>query len=302
VLESRGASRGGADRDDVVFVPITTALRNIDRRETVSDIMCGVADAALKAARDETERLNRALRERQAAGGDVRALSQEMRTAQARTASMAGVDYPAIAAANKPAIVFIAVEMPDGTTSSGTGFNILPSGLIVTNRHVVQAMDGSRAGRLGVIFEGQKGAWKEARIEYVSADDELALLRLVRPGSYPIVNGIAGDTRSVQVGSPIALLGFPLGTSTAGMGGDIDTLTALATMNIGTVSKTLADNIQLDVYAAQGSSGSPVFDSRGLVIGVLYGAQRESNGRIIYSVPSSRLVRQLPADAAGVIR
>jgi len=47
VLEPRGASRGGVDRDDVVFVPITTALRNIDRRETVSDIMCGVADAAL---------------------------------------------------------------------------------------------------------------------------------------------------------------------------------------------------------------------------------------------------------------
>ena len=73
-------------------------------------------------------------------------------------------------------------------------------------------------------------------------------------------------------------------------------------MNVGTVSKTLADILQLDVFAAQGSSGSPVIDARGLVIGVLYGAARESGGRIVYSVPSARLAAQLPADAAGVIR
>jgi putative ABC transport system permease protein len=43
VLEPRGADRGGVDRDDVVFVPLSTALRNLDRREWVSDIMCAVA-------------------------------------------------------------------------------------------------------------------------------------------------------------------------------------------------------------------------------------------------------------------
>jgi S1-C subfamily serine protease len=72
-------------------------------------------------------------------------------------------------------------------------------------------------------------------------------------------------------------------------------------MNVGTVSKTLGDNIQLDVYAAQGSSGSPVFDARGLVIGVLYGAARESNGRIVYSVPSARSPRSCRR-CGGVIR
>jgi S1-C subfamily serine protease len=153
-----------------------------------------------------------------------------------------------------------------------------------------------------VIFEGRQGEWRQARIETVSTTDELALLRINTPGNFPIVNGIARDVAGVQVGSPIALLGFPLGTGTAGMDGNIDDLKPLATMNIGTVSKTLDDNIQLDVFAAQGSSGSPVFDARGLVVGVLFGAARESNGRIVYSVPSSRLVKLLPADAAGVVR
>lgn len=262
----------------------------------------GIAEEALEAQRAESARLAAELRARQASGGDVRALSAEMRSVQQRTASLAGTDYPAIAAANKPAIVFIAVEMPDGTPSSGTGFNILPGGLIVTNRHVVQKADGTRAQRVGVIFDGQQGAWREARIEYVSEDDELALLRLTLPGNYPIVSGIAGDVRTVRLGTPIALLGYPLGTGTAGMGGDIDALKPVATMNIGTVSKVLDENLQLDVYAAPGSSGSPVFDGRGLVVGVLYGAARESGGRIVYSVPSSRLARQLPADAQSVVR
>jgi putative ABC transport system permease protein len=42
VLEYRGAGRGGVDRDDTVFVPLSTAHRNLDRRDSVSDIMCGV--------------------------------------------------------------------------------------------------------------------------------------------------------------------------------------------------------------------------------------------------------------------
>ena len=262
----------------------------------------GVAGDALAAARAETARLASELRARQESGGDVSTLSARMRTAQARTASIAGTDYGAIAAANKAAVVFIVVLMPDGTKSSGTGFNLLPSGLIVTNRHVVQSADGTRAEQVGVIFDGQKGAWHQARIEYVSTTDELALLRIIDAGQYPIVTGIAGGSESVQMGSPIAILGFPLGTGTAGNDGDINALRPAATMNVGTVSKTLADITQLDVFAAQGSSGSPVIDARGLVIGVLYGAARESGGRIVYAVPSARLAAQLPADAAGVIR
>jgi S1-C subfamily serine protease len=262
----------------------------------------GIAEGTLQAARAERDSLAALLRARQAAGGDVAALSAAMRTAQQRTASLAGTDYAAIAEANKPAIVFIAVQMPDGSPSSGTGFNILPGGLIVTNKHVVLSQAGARAARIGVVFEGQQGGWRDAQIEYISTSDELALLRLSTPGNYPIVSGIARDSRGVQLGSPIAILGYPLGTGTAGMDGEIENLKPIATMNIGTVSKVLDDNLQLDVYAAPGSSGSPVFDSRGLVIGVLYGAARESGGRIIYSVPSSRLASQLPADAAGVVR
>jgi S1-C subfamily serine protease len=139
-------------------------------------------------------------------------------------------------------------------------------------------------------------------VESVSETDELAFLRITRPGPYPTISGIARDSDKVRLGDPVAILGFPLGNATAGMEGSINTLRPAATLGIGTVSKTLAENIQLDAYAAQGSSGSPVFDARGLVIGVLFGAAGESGGRIVYTVPSARLVAQLPADARRVVR
>jgi putative ABC transport system permease protein len=47
VLAPKGAARGGVDRDDVVFVPISTAQRRIDRRDWVSDIMCSVTSPTL---------------------------------------------------------------------------------------------------------------------------------------------------------------------------------------------------------------------------------------------------------------
>jgi S1-C subfamily serine protease len=262
----------------------------------------GVADAALREARAESQRLARELRAMNESGGDVAALSAQMRSAQQRTSTIARMDYSAVTSANKAAIVFIAVQMPNDSLSSGTGFNILPSGLIVTNKHVVQLRTGARARRVAVIFEGTTGEWRTASIEYVSETDELALLRIDRPGNYPTVGGIARDANDIKLGDPVAVLGYPLGTGTAGMNGNIDNLTPESTLGVGTVSKILAETLQLDAFAAQGSSGSPVFDSRGLVVGVLFGAAAESGGRIIYCVPSARLATQLPADAAGVLR
>jgi pSer/pThr/pTyr-binding forkhead associated (FHA) protein len=262
----------------------------------------GVGGAAIREARAEIDRLSTELRSKPQGGADAAALTDRIRASQERTASFARTDYSAILAANKAAVVFIAVELENGEAATGTGFNLLPDGLIVTNRHVVQPTNGQAAKRIAIVFEGTKGDWRFATVESVSPTDELAFLRIIRPGPYPTISGIARDSDKVRLGDPVAILGFPLGNATAGMEGSINTLRPAATLGIGTVSKTLDENIQLDAYAAQGSSGSPVFDARGLVIGVLFGAAGESGGRIVYTVPSSRLVAQLPADARRVVR
>ena len=148
MVRSAGESR---KQIDTLLAMNDSLARSLEQRLAQT----GVAGDALEAQRADMLRLTEQLRARQASGGDATALSAQMRTAQTRTASIAATDYPAIAAANKAAIVFIAVLMPDGSKESGTGFNVLPSGLIVTNRHVVQAEDGTRAQQVGVIFEGR---------------------------------------------------------------------------------------------------------------------------------------------------
>ncbi len=261
----------------------------------------GIAEASLAAARAESERLTRELRNQQERGGDVSAAAARVRDVQVRTTALAAMDFGSIAEANQKAIVFLVVEFPDSARSTGTGFNVLPSGLIVTNRHVVQQPDGTRAQRIAVAFDGTSSQWKRASIEIVSETDELAFLRITTPGTYPVIRGIAGS-ENTSLGAPVAILGYPLGTATAGMGGSINTVRPSATLSVGTVSKRVEGILQLDAFAAQGSSGSPVFDGRGLVIGVIYGGATESAGRIVYAVPLARLTAQLPADAREIIR
>src|SRR2546430_8918641 len=65
------------------------------------------------------------------------------------------------------------------------------------------------------------------------------------------------------------------------------------TLTVGTVSKALANLVQVDGYGAPGSSGSPIFDRTGRVAAVLYGGNRESQGKIIYAVPAGLVVDYL---------
>jgi serine protease Do len=233
-------------------------------------------------------------------GANVGALTTQLSRVESRQRAIvtaSRVDYEAIAAKNSKAVVFIAVELANGDVVQGSGFNVSPSGLIVTNRHVVQDEQGRPAKRVSVIFDGTK-QWKRSKVVGV---DELAFIKIDDAGPYPVVEGVA-KTNEAKVGAPVAIIGYPLGASTAGMGSDINKLVPKSTMGIGVVSKALTDTLQFDAFAAQGSSGSPVFDARGIVIGVLFGGQTESNGRIVYAVPSAKLVAQLPGEASGIVR
>ena len=277
-------------------------------QQTVGSMTGRVAglDSALALSKLESDTLRAAMRSAMASGGDanVSALTSQLSRVERRQRAIvtaSRVDYEAIAAKNSKAVVFIAIELPNGDVVSGSGFNVSPSGWIVTNRHVVQDEQGRPAKRVSVIFDGTLGQWKRAKVVSVSATDELAFIKIDDAGPYPVVEGVA-KTSEARVGAPVALIGYPLGATTAGMGGDINKLAPKSTMGIGVVSKSLTDTLQFDAFAAQGSSGSPVFDARGLVIGVLFGGQTESNGRIVYAVPSARLVAQLPAEAAAIVR
>ena len=230
---------------------------------------------------------------------DVTQRIQELSRQQTAAGAVSKVDYERIADQNTRAVAFIVVER-EGMIEGGTGFGVTRDGIIVTNRHVIQNTGEPEPTRIAVQFHGTK-RWLPARLMRISSTDDLAFLRVDAPGTFPTVVGIS-PSGGVRPGAPIAIVGYPLGNETAGMGGSIDTLTARASLTVGTVSKSVPDILQVDAFVAHGSSGSPVFNERGLVVGVVYGGPTEAAGRIVYSVPSDRLIAQLPGEAAGVVK
>ncbi|MBI2797167.1 MAG: trypsin-like peptidase domain-containing protein [Gemmatimonadetes bacterium] len=233
-----------------------------------------------------------------AAGGsreDVERLQRELDEARrggARVLSAAQMDLEAIYARNGKAVALIIVEMPNGEKSAATAFSIDAKGVLVTNRHAVKDPGtGAVAKRIAVLFNDTQG-WQPAHVVRVNdGDDDLAVLQLDRAGPFPAVVGVAPVADAPRSGQSVAIIGYPLGVDLGVEGGLRGT--ARASINPGTVSKTIERLTQIDAYAAQGSSGSPVFDNRGLVIGVVYGGPTEAQGRIVYAVPLAKLIGEL---------
>lgn len=205
--------------------------------------------------------------------------------------------WVAVGADNGAAIAMIAAEL-GGRPYGGTAFGVAPSGLLVTNKHLVA--DGTRRATRVVVKFAETRAWLPARVVAVSPSDDAALIQVEAPGRYPAVRAVAG-ARGPAVGAPVATIGYPLGADAA-MEGEGDDAVAKSSLTTGTVSKRLPDLLQIDGFAAHGSSGSPVFDLDGRVVGIVWGGPRGTAGRIVYAVPSERLVPLLPADARGIVR
>ena len=255
-----------------------------DRMASVTSRAAGL-DSSLAAAERERERMRTAL-SGTGPGAHADTLSRELHALESRRHAMltaAQVDYSSIAARSGPAIAMIAVQWPDSSAFSGSGFNVSSRGEIVTNRHLVQRDGGATPMRIAVIFSDTK-AWLPAHVVRVSAAADLALLQVDVPGPFPTIASLAPRAADTPVGKAVAIIGYPLGTDTP-MEGSGTQITARSTLVAGTVSKNLSDVLQIDAYAGQGSSGSPVFNTSGDVIGVVYGGARESAGRIVYAVP-----------------
>ena len=251
--------------------------------------------AALRVAQTRADSEAAALRTQIAAAGSARqrdSLQQNLAAVQQRQRGISaaqGVDWAAINRANARAVAMIYVRFADTTKEwTGTGFSVSPEGLLLTNRHVVISDEGERPRDIAVQFSGSTAVLR-GRLDKVAPDADIATIRITDAGTYPVVQGLRTDTAGVEVGDPIALIGYPLGLD-APMG----RATVSPTLAPATIGKILPDSLlQLDAYSGTGASGSPILDRHGQVIGMEFGGLRESGGRIVLGLPIRRALALL---------
>jgi len=184
-----------------------------------------------------------------------------------------------------PAVVNIStwkVKAPEKPTDSarrvktyGSGFVIDPSGIIVTNKHVV---DG--AIDMKVVFSN--GDRVPARLVAAAAMLDLAILKV--DVDHPLPTLEWGDSNALQVGDPVLTIGNQL-----------DIGLSVAAGIVSGLNRDLQDSpfdsyIQTDAAINHGNSGGPLVDEEGRVVGVdtaLFNP--EENGGFIgigFAIPS----------------
>jgi S1-C subfamily serine protease len=253
---------------------------------------------------NEIERKSASLRQRLAAAStdaEREEIKKEMQENDRQLAGMVRMDMPAIFKQNSPAVAYLNTDV-DGKTYEGTGFAITKEGHIITNRHNV-FVDGKRAARIAVKMTNT-GAWLQASIIKVSDNDmDIALIKINRPDyePFPTVAGVSATTADATEGMSLVTIGYPLGIDLPFEGEGNDAV-AKSTLNSATVSKKTSSVLQMDSYATHGSSGSPVFNARGHVVGLIYGGAREAGGRIVYAVPAEKIAEFLPAELKSIIK
>jgi S1-C subfamily serine protease len=160
-----------------------------------------------------------------------------------------------------------------GGVSTGSGF-ALSDDVLVTNRHVVAGADTLQVST----YDGQD-LLVEAAGAAVVADLAIVHTRSQLPAAVTLADA------DPSVGDPIEVIGFPGGgqlTSSTGtvLSIDEDPLEA----NAGEVIVTNA-------AAEPGSSGSPMYDASGQLVGVVYAAAEDGSRSL--AVPVSTLRRLL---------
>ena len=162
----------------------------------------------------------------------------------------------------------IVVIVAAGNTSLklGTGFFVRSTGLLLSNFHVVEGMD-----LVGVKIPGSDEVFWAKKATGFDLDNDLVLLEVETTGKKPVS---VGDSDQVRVGEPIIVVGNPEGLEQTVSNGLLSGVRDLDGRKM----------FQISAPISEGSSGSPVFNSRGEVIAVVV-SSLESGQNLNFAVP-----------------
>jgi serine protease Do len=154
---------------------------------------------------------------------------------------------------------------PRQREGEGSGFIIDAEGYIVTNNHVV---DG--ASKIEVTLND--GTKYDAKIIGRDEKTDLALIKVDTSDALPYVS--FGDSQGARVGDWVLAVGNPFG-----LGGSVNA-GIISARGRDINSGPYDDYIQIDAPINRGNSGGPLFDARGVVIGVNTAIYSPSGGNI----------------------
>ncbi len=166
---------------------------------------------------------------------------------------------------------------------TGSGIIIGTEGIVITNEHVVE-----RAQKVTVLVPGREGRYR-AKVVGTDKQTDLAVLRIQpREGEGPFKAAKLGDSDQLVVGEWVIAIGNPYGLE--------------GTVSLGIVSakgrdlkegNLLNDFIQTDAMIDHGSSGGPLLNLRGEVVGVNSRGQGRGIGFTIPVNTAKRVAAEL---------
>lgn len=185
------------------------------------------------------------------------------RTPTAVAATGAGVcDAAQVARHVLPSMVTIRVDSASGE-GSGSGEVIDPSGIVLTNDHVIAAADGDT-----VSLELDDGTELTATIVGRDPRTDLAVLRADTDRSLTALGW--GDSDDLVVGEPVVALGAPLGLTGTVTTGIVSALGRSVPVPTGDGAGTtvLTGAVQTDAAINPGNSGGALVDCHGRLVGI----------------------------------
>ncbi len=187
--------------------------------------------------------------------------------------------------AEKALAATVSLEMRDKSGAllgQGSGFFVRHN-LIVTNYHVIEGAAHGTAK-----LAGKNTTYAVEGITATDQTNDLALLQVKTPIILVKLAGIQplplGDSDTVQVGETVYVAGNPLGLEGTVSDGIIS----------GRRDKGVKERLQMTAPISPGSSGGPVLNGKGEVIGVsvsIYGGLAAQN--LNFAIPSNTLKRLL---------
>ncbi len=180
---------------------------------------------------------------------------------------------------SNPIEEFLYGEQRQRRTVEGLGSGVIvdPSGVIVTNEHVIRG-----AAEIHVVLaDGRKAP---AEVIGANADNDLAVLKVSVKGALPVAK--LGSSSDLMIGEKAIAIGSPFGLK--------------KTVTVGVVSavgrsfkaenRTYDDLIQTDASINPGNSGGPLLNIDGEVIGINSAIIASAQG-IGFAIPADKVKR-----------